>query len=85
MSKQCCPICEALLSSLKKLYVHDVDILGAHRTITPCTLPPWLPDDILDDVVGFFERKLGDALIGLSHVLQCNRGRPPLTVKIVVH
>ena len=74
MSKRCCPVCDALLWFLEVFYGPRVDTLGSHRKITPCTLPPWLPDDILIAVVRRFETKLYDALIQLGSALQHNRG-----------
>jgi hypothetical protein len=74
VSKRCCPVCDALLWFLEGFYGRHVDTLGSHRKITPCTLPPWLPDDILNAVVRRFESKLYDALIQLGSALQCNRG-----------
>ena len=36
--------------------------MGSHRTISPCTLPPWLPKDVIEEIVSSFEWELGTVL-----------------------
>ena len=37
-------------------------VVGAHKTITPCALPPWLPSAIIARLVKEFSKKLDDML-----------------------
>jgi len=49
VSKHCCPTCRHLLSLLAKGNAPFV-IRGSHNTVTACTLPTWLPKQIMDSM-----------------------------------
>jgi hypothetical protein len=56
VSKRCCPVCTRLLGLL---FPNDrMDICGTHRTVYPCSLPPWLPQDIVEKMVSIYEDEL---------------------------
>lgn len=68
VSKRCCPVCEYLLSRFligpegsRKEFI----VKGSHTNVTGCDLPPWLPMDIVDDIIQVFGEKLRDALMKL--------------------
>jgi len=56
VSKRCCPVCTQLLCLLSP--DDPIDIRGSHRTIYPCSLPPWLPVATIKDMVTIYERLL---------------------------
>lgn len=66
VSKRCCPTCLHLLSLLlkdKKPFV----IRGFHNTVSACTLPTWLPKEIVDSMNHAFGGKLREELVKLIH------------------
>ena len=46
-------------------------VIGSHTTVSACTLPPWLPAQIVDSMNQFFGGKLQEELVKLM--------RPTLT------
>jgi len=55
---------------------------GAHATVYPCTLPSWLPSEIVDQMVQIFWEKLKKRLIDLCHALrECKSRLNPLVQK----
>jgi hypothetical protein len=66
VSKRCCPPCSVLL---RVLSANDVSapfrILGSHRTVTPWSLPPSLPDPVVEDVVKALEREFRRVLTSI--------------------
>ena len=65
MSKQCCPVCAFLLRLLKTHDKKKFLITGEHSRITPCTLPEWLPVDVIKAMIDEFVGRLRKELLGL--------------------
>jgi hypothetical protein len=64
VSKRCCPACTMLLEIL---FPNRMHIAGSHNTVYACTLPPWLPLDVMTSMVTRF----GDILRAvLRNVMQ---------------
>ena len=60
VSKCCCPVCLVLLCCLgHDIPSEQIQILGSHRKVTGCTLPPWLPSEVVDKVSELFEQEMG--------------------------
>ena len=65
ISKRCCPVCISLLQRLGSdnySGTGPIHVIGSHRTVTPCTLPPWLPDEVIDEILLSFELELARVL-----------------------
>lgn len=68
VSKRCCPVCAHLLNLLSTSH-HDPDrrehfiIKGTHNSITGCSMPTWLPADILKNMNDRFALELRDELL----------------------
>lgn len=64
VSKLCCPVCWELLRTMKeKLELpNQFTVRGCHSNIYPVVLPKWLPQDIIDKMVGIFRRHLAQEL-----------------------
>lgn len=65
VSQPCCAVCHELLRELSEQHImsraiHTLD--GYHDRVYPCTLPPWLPLDILQSMVRHFQQRLRGAL-----------------------
>ena len=43
-------------------------IRGAHKTVTPCSLPPWLPADVMQVMIEEFAKRLRKALDNLLFI-----------------
>jgi len=72
VSKCCCPACKSLLALLRRGRSQQFIIRGSHNTITACTLPTWLPANIVDSMNDFLGGLLRNELIkimGGSHIL----------------
>jgi hypothetical protein len=54
VSKRCCPICDHFLSILRNRRDNLFLVRGSHGTISSCTLPPWTPSDIVDEMIDKF-------------------------------
>lgn len=67
VSKRCCPTCRHLLSLLPISSQQPYLVKGYHSTVTACTLPPWLPADIVDSMNQFFGEELRKALVKLMN------------------
>jgi hypothetical protein len=66
VSKCCCPVCLVLLRCLGcDIPSEPIRILGSHRKVTGCTLPPWLPSEVIDKVLELFEQEMGRAFYHL--------------------
>ena len=63
VSKRCCPTCHSLLSLLANDRERPFLVKGSHSTVTACTLPPWLPSDVVDDMNQIFGGHLGRELV----------------------
>jgi len=57
VSKLCCPVCLHLLEFLRK-QPSDFVTRGDHSTVYHVELPPWLPDDILTQMLQKYETLL---------------------------
>jgi hypothetical protein len=53
ISKRCCPVCAFLIQKLGGFVIR-----GAHKSVTGCSLPPWLPNDTKKIMVDEFGRRL---------------------------
>ena len=66
VSKRCCPACSVLLRVLSASNTTTpFHILGSHRTVTPWTLPPNLPNIVIDNIARTLERELARVLMRL--------------------
>jgi len=65
VSKQCCPVCVFLLKLLAPLKGSSFLITGEHSRITACTLPEWLSEDIIKQMVDEFVGRLRKELVKL--------------------
>ena len=65
VSKRCCPICRSLLFLLANDEEQPFLVKGSHSMVTACTLPPWLPSDIVDKMNQIFGGQLNLELIKL--------------------
>lgn len=54
MSQLCCPVCWELLDVLRGTG-KDLNVRGRHPTILPVQLPPWLPRNVMEEMVARFE------------------------------
>ena len=56
VSKRCCPVCQQLLNILTtgKPFV----VRGSHTKISSCTLPTWLPENIVNSMNIIFGSQL---------------------------
>lgn|ERR1700722_10441000 len=69
VSKPSCPICMRLLDFLRDDH-NGLVVRTSHSVLSPCGLPPWLPLDIVRDMVDYYERYLGTLLPSLCHEKQ---------------
>src|ERR1700722_9317007 len=64
ISKRCCPVCSHLLYALQGSLPGAVfNTPGSHKTVYPCTLPPWLPAPIIVQIVLAFWEQLRKVLL----------------------
>ncbi|KAF8630587.1 hypothetical protein AX17_005399 [Amanita inopinata Kibby_2008] len=67
VSKPCCPVCHHLLEKLSNLPVskpfQPFVTRGTHSTISACSLPTWLPEEIVHDMNMTFGSQLRQQLI----------------------
>jgi hypothetical protein len=78
VSKRCCPVCATLLQMLSAENPASISfsILGSHQSIFACTLPPWLPHDVIKNMVERFWVQLLDLLFqAVKHYSQKPRER----------
>jgi hypothetical protein len=68
VSKWCCLVCAYLLLLLCLLFGYSIEFLGSHAQIKPCALPPWLPQDVVAEVVLKFASDLRKILSQLGGV-----------------
>jgi hypothetical protein len=56
VSKRCCPVCQQVLQILNtgKPFI----VRGSHTKISACTLPTWLPEDIVNSMNMIFGSQL---------------------------
>jgi hypothetical protein len=66
VSKRCCPVCAFLLKLLKPLGGGSFLITGEHSRVMACTLPEWLLEDIIKQVVNEFVGRLRKELVKLQ-------------------
>jgi len=66
VSKRCCPVCVFLLKLLAPLEGSSFLITGEHSRITACTLPEWLSEDIIKQMVDEFAGRLRKELVKLQ-------------------
>ena len=76
ISKQSCPVCLKLLSLLIGL---KFIVRGSHNTITPCSLPAWLPSHVVDSMNEFFGGQLRRELLELMDRTEVIRTRKDST------
>jgi hypothetical protein len=74
VSKLCCPVCSYLLALLRKLPL-DFVIRGDHSTLYPVELPPWLPDNIITQMLNKFEDILVKQILSRMNSLACPQKR----------
>lgn len=53
VSKRSCPLCSRLLALLQGRSLPDVVMPPSHRSFFACALPPWLPCNIIQQMVEF--------------------------------
>jgi len=77
VSKRCCPVCARLLSLLKTNNLKRPKFLttGNHTTISACTLPECLPQQIIDQMVVEFGLRLRKELVNLRKTNEVQRAR----------
>ena len=63
VSKRCCPTCRHLLLLLAKDHRLPFIVKGSHSTVTGCTIPPWLPSEVVDRMNEIFGGQLRRELI----------------------
>jgi hypothetical protein len=61
VSKRCCPVCSELLNILRDTK-HPFRVRGRHPTVFPVDLPPWLPRDVLLQMIARFRCFLLDEI-----------------------
>ena len=61
ISKPSCPVCLEVLSTLSNTFIFR----GSHSTLSACTLPTWLPIDVIDGAVKTFGAQLREDLVRL--------------------
>jgi hypothetical protein len=66
VSKRCCPVCTQLLDILFPQQAERLHLVGSHRTIYPCSLPPWMPVDVVQKMVDIFGAMLREILQELT-------------------
>jgi hypothetical protein len=54
-------------------------VRGAYATVYPCSLPSWLPSEIIDRMVQIFWEKLKKRLVGLCYSTERMRERAQST------
>ena len=68
MTRDCCPVCRYLLLVLaKKKGIDAFVVRGAHHTVWTCSLPPWLDEEVVDEMIHYFGNILRNELISLKH------------------
>ena len=76
MSKRCCPVCAFLLYLLNRHCGTKFVVSDEHFNISPCSLPEWLPGNIVHLMVEEFSRRLREELSKLLSTDNNNlRGR----------
>ena len=53
VSKYCCPMCTKFLQLLQGTGKQKFGILGLHKTVYPCSLPPWALRWVKEGMVTF--------------------------------
>jgi hypothetical protein len=80
VSEQCCPTCHTLIQFLVKDPEHlsrPFLIRGSHRIVTACTLPVWLPAEIVESMNAYFGNQLRKELVNLYRRFESRRDRMP--------
>jgi len=72
-------VCARLLDLLETCDKKKFLTTGGHSTVTPCTLPEWLPDHIIKEMVVEFGRRLRVELVKLQQRTEVLRGRTSST------
>lgn len=75
VSKRCCPVCAHLLRLLSTCNGKRFVTTGEHSTITPCSLPEWLPAHIIKEMVVEFGSRLRRELVELLQRTEVLRRR----------
>jgi hypothetical protein len=77
VSKGCCPTCRHLIFLLgnARPQPFQYTVRGNHNTITACTLPAWLPENIVDSMNSFVGKLLRRELILLKARTDLSRRR----------
>ena len=66
ISKPCCPVClKAMDFFTRKNPQHSCLVRGSHTRISACSLPPWIPENILNKMLKYFGGQLRMALSAL--------------------
>ena len=67
ISKPSCPVCLQVLTSTKMSRSSEPFVFrGSHSAISACTLPTWLPIDVIDDTAKIFGAQLREDLVKLA-------------------
>ncbi|KAM6499275.1 hypothetical protein JOM56_004783 [Amanita muscaria] len=75
VSKRCCPVCAHVLAILKSKDERPFIFKGHHSTVTACTLPEWLPKEVINKVVSEFGGRLRRELVKLKQRTEIVRAR----------
>ncbi|KJA14870.1 hypothetical protein HYPSUDRAFT_59125 [Hypholoma sublateritium FD-334 SS-4] len=75
VSKCCCPVCSTFLDVMQE----DVKglpfvVQGSHSIISACTLPPWTPAAVVNEMVSRFGALLRQDLVSLMQRLNADSG-----------
>jgi hypothetical protein len=63
ISKRCCPLCAALLRIIGRRLGTEVETCGVHATVSPCSLPPWTPPEIIQEIITELETQVRPLLL----------------------
>src|SRR5882762_5291466 len=71
VSQFCCPVCWNLIDVLNKMSKKVKFVVRAqHLNLYPVCLPPWLPDDVLDEMITRFRKMLFEGFCNLRDIVQ---------------
>ena len=77
VSKRYCPVCFRFLGKLASwAKCQPFIVRGSHSTITACTLPPWTPSEIVDEMIQHYAALLRNDLIQLKRSTEASSNKP---------
>jgi len=69
VSKFCCPVCDKLIQVLNDMNKNiKFQVREKHPNHYPVCLPPWLPDDVLEEMISRFRKMLYEKLCVLDGI-----------------